>query len=298
MGTSELAKRRRKSVARVSIIFLLPAFFFIIVFIFRSVFYTFSISTLDWNGITAEGTPVGLANWTKLIHDAKFWNAVKNNIILVFACLIIQMPMAMLLAFLVDGMKRFSRSVRTAYFLPLLMSSVAIGFLFRQLFEVKYGLAGVLMDPFMAKPFNLLSSKSTAMGALIFVICWQYVPFYMLYYYAGITTISTDIYEAAVIDGSTRPQYIFRIAIPMMMDTIKSASIMCMVGSLKYFDLIYVMTEGGPSNSTEVMATYMYKNAFTKMKMGYGSTIASAMFIIITVISLITFKTVYMRGDD
>ena len=171
-------------------------------------------------------------------------------------------------------------------------------FLFRQLFEVKYGLAGVIMRLFMDKPFNLLSSGSTALAAVILVISWQYVPFYMLYYYAGITTISTDIYEAAVIDGSTRTQYIFKVAIPMMSDTVKSAVIMCMVGSLKYFDLIYVMTEGGPSGKTELMATYMYKNAFTSMKMGYGSAIASAMFIIITVISLMTFKTMYWKGED
>ena len=298
MGMGKLEKRRQNSINRISILFLIPTFFFITVFIFRSVIYTFNISTLDWNGITAEGINIGLSNWIKLVKDLKFWNAVKNNFILVVICIVIQMPMALLLAFLVDGMKRGARLARTAFFLPLLMSSVAIGFLFRQLFEVKYGLAGILMNPFMDKAFNLLANKSTAMGALIFVICWQYIPFYMLYYYAGITTISNDIYEAAVIDGATRRSYIFRIALPIMKDTIKSASIMCMVGSLKYFDLIYVMTEGGPSNSTEVMATYMYKNAFTKMKMGYGSTIAAAMFIIITIISLLTFKAMYIKEGD
>lgn len=293
-----LASRRRKSVNKVSVAFLIPTFFFLIVFIFRSIIYTFDISTLDWNGVTAEGTFIGAANWQELIQDMKFWGAVKNNIILVVTCIVIQMPISMLLAFLIDGLTHGAKFVKTAYFLPLLMSSVAIGFLFRQLFEVRYGLAGVIMNLFMDEPFNLLSRTTTSLLAVIIVICWQYVPFYMLYYYAGITTISTDIYEAAVIDGATRVQYIFRVAIPMMSDTIKSAVIMCMVGSLKYFDLIYVLTEGGPSGSSEVMATYMYKNAFTSMRMGYGSTIAAAMFVIITLISLITFKTMYLKGDD
>ncbi len=298
MKRQDLASRRRRAVNRVSIAFLLPTCFFLVLFIFRSVIFTFDISTLDWNGVTAEGTFIGLENWKVLLHDTKFWNAVKNNVIMVISCIVIQMPIAMLLAFLIDGLLHGAKLIKAAYFLPLLMSSVAIGFLFRQLFEVKYGLAGVIMRLFMDKPFNLLSSGSTALAAVILVISWQYVPFYMLYYYAGITTISTDIYEAAVIDGSTRTQYIFKVAIPMMSDTIKSAVIMCMVGSLKYFDLIYVMTEGGPSGKTELMATYMYKNAFTSMKMGYGSAIASAMFIIITVISLMTFKTMYWKGED
>ena len=83
----------------------------------------------------------------------------------------------------------------------------------------------------------------------------------------------------------------------MMTDTIKSAAVMCMVGSLKYFDLIYVMTEGGPSGATELMATYMYKNAFTQMRMSYGSTIAAAMFLIITILSLITFKIMYLKEE-
>lgn len=298
MKQQDLASKRRQSINRVSIAFLLPTCFFLVLFIFRSVVYTFNISTLDWNGVTAEGTFIGLENWKVLAQDAKFWGAVKNNVIMVISCIAIQMPIAMLLAFLIDGLRRGARLVKAAYFLPLLMSSVAIGFLFRQLFEVKYGLAGVLMRLFMDKPFNLLSSGSTALVAVIIVISWQYVPFYMLYYYAGLTTISTDIYEAAVIDGATRVQYIFRVAIPMMSDTIKSAVIMCMVGSLKYFDLIYVMTEGGPSGKTELMATYMYKNAFTSMKMGYGSTIASAMFLIITIISLLSFKAMYLKGED
>ncbi len=293
-----LASKRRCSINRISVVFLIPTFFFIILFIFRSVIYTFDISTLDWNGVTAEGTPIGLENWKILMQDEKFWDALKNNLIMVVSCIVIQMPIAMLLAFLIDGLRHGARVVKAAYFLPLLMSSVAIGFLFRQLFEVKYGLAGVIMKLFMDKPFNLLASTSTALAAVIIVISWQYVPFYMLYYYAGLTTISTDIYEAAVLDGATRTQYIFRVAIPMMSDTIKAALIMCMVGSLKYFDLIYVMTEGGPSGSTELMATYMYKNAFTSMKMGYGSTIAAAMFVIITIISLLTFKAMYLKGDD
>ena len=104
MKRQDLASRRRRAVNRVSIAFLLPTCFFLVLFIFRSVIFTFDIITLDWNGVTAEGTFIGLENWKVLLHDTKFWNAVKNNVIMVISCIVIQMPIAMLLAFLIDGL--------------------------------------------------------------------------------------------------------------------------------------------------------------------------------------------------
>jgi raffinose/stachyose/melibiose transport system permease protein len=112
----------------------------------------------------------------------------------------------------------------------------------------------------------------------------------MIYFLAAMTSIPSDLYEAAVIDGATSGQYFWRIVLPLLKGTIRSASILSLVGSLKYFDLIYVMTEGGPVNATELMATYMYKNAFTTFRMGYGSTIATALFIIVMITSLLVLS--------
>ena len=112
----------------------------------------------------------------------------------------------------------------------------------------------------------------------------------MIYFLAGLSSLPVEIYEAAIIDGATRGQYFWRVAMPFMKGTIKSAAVLSLIGSLKYFDLIYVMTQGGPNGATELMATYMYKNAFQIFKMGYGSTVASAMFVIITAIALLTLK--------
>ncbi|OPX42776.1 L-arabinose transport system permease protein AraP [Ruminiclostridium hungatei] len=289
---------RRRSTAIVATLFLLPVAFFLIVYIFRSVIYTFKLSTLDWNGVSQSSINIGLGNWKTLIHDATFFTTIKNNIIMVIACLVIQMPIALVLAYLLDWANSRFKFLKSVYFLPLLMSSVALGFLFKQLFDSNYGLAGALMKIFTDSPFNLLANEKTAIWAVIGVISWQFIPFYMIYYFAGLTSISPELFEAAVIDGAKHHQYIFRISLPILSDTIKAATIMCIVGSLKYFDLIYVMTEGGPSGTTELMATYMYKNAFTQMKMGYGSTIAAAMFIIITTISLFTFKMMNMKEEN
>ncbi|NRW36638.1 ABC-type sugar transport system permease subunit [Clostridium beijerinckii] len=114
---------------------------------------------------------------------------------------------------------------------------------------------------------------------------------------AAYSGIPSDLYEAAIIDGAKKSQYFWKIALPLMKPAIKSAIVLSMVGSLKYFDLIYVMTGGGPGNASELMATYMYKNAFLSQRMGYGSAIASGMFILITIISLITIKTLNRKED-
>ena len=120
----------------------------------------------------------------------------------------------------------------------------------------------------------------------------------MVYTMAAYTNISEDVYEASLIDGATKGQYFWRIALPLLTPSLKSAAILSMVGSLKYFDLIYVMTGGGPGNSTELMATYMYKKAFTEFNMGYGSAVAGGMFILITSLSLITMRLINGKKED
>lgn len=121
---------------------------------------------------------------------------------------------------------------------------------------------------------DLLGNPKLALITVILIIAWQFTPFYMVYFMAGYTNIPYDVFEAARIDGATRGQYFWKIALPLLIPSIKSAAILSMVGSLKYFDLIYVMTGGGPGTSTELMATYMYKESFKNFNMGYGSAIA------------------------
>jgi len=293
--STTLDARRKHSTATIAAVFLLPVAFFLFVYLFRSIFHMFQLSGYSWSGISRTRDFIGWGNWQRLLNDQNFFNAIGNNLIMVFACLAIQIPVGLLLAYIVDWANRRFKSLKLVYFLPLLMSAVAIGFLFKQLYDARFGLIGVMLGWFMDIPFNVLSNEQTALWAVIAVICWQFIPFYMLYFFAGLTTIPEELYEASIIDGAKRHQYIFRVSLPLISGVIKNASILCLVGSLKYFDLIYVMTEGGPAGATELMATYMYKTAFTQMRMGYGATVSSGMFIIITIISLATFKIMSMN---
>ena len=142
---------------------------------------------------------------------------------------------------------------------------------------------------------DLLGKSPSALFAVIGVMAWQFTPFYMVYFIAGYGNIDTSLYEAAVIDGATRRQYLFKIAIPLLGPIFKTACTMSLIGSLKYFDMVWNMTQGGPAGGTELMATYMYKLSFQQFNMGYGSCVAAGMFILITLIALL-FQKVFVVG--
>lgn len=297
-NSGSLAKRRKRSYAICAAVFLFPVLFFLAVYLLYPIAATFFNSLHQWNGISAEKTFIGLSNWKKLIGDSDFWKAFLNNIKVMVLSLVIQMPIGILLATFLDAVGKRGNVFKAMWFLPMLMSSVAVGYLFRYALATNGGLISSVSQLFGGGVVDLLGNQATALYAVIGVICWQFIPFYMVYYIAGYSSISTDIYEAAIIDGSTRGQYVRHIALPLLVPTIKSAIVLSLIGSLKYFDLVYVMTGGGPSNSTELMATYMYKHSFTTFNMGYGSTIAAGMFILITLFAAIVMRLLNGRGND
>lgn len=292
-----LGRRRQNAVNRAAFMFLLPVAFIMVIFIFYPIVDSFLISTYKWNGINADRQFIGLANWLKLVQDKSFWYAFRNNVIIMVMSIIIQIPIGLAEATFLEYAGRKGTIFKVLWFIPMLMSSVAIGFLFTYALAANGGVISWISHLFGGGNIDLLGNQRMALFTVILVIAWQFTPFYMVYCMAAYTSIPTDIYEAAIIDGATKSQYFKMISLPLLMPSIKSAAILSMVGSLKYFDLIYVMTGGGPGTSTELMATYMYKNSFSQFNMGYGSAIAGGMFILITVISLVTMRLINAEGD-
>jgi raffinose/stachyose/melibiose transport system permease protein len=133
-----------------------------------------------------------------------------------------------------------------------------------------------------------LGDPGIALLSVVAVICWQFIPFYMILFLARLVSIPDELRDAAAIDGATGAQCFWRVELPLLRGILVTAMTLSLIGSLKYFDLIWVMTEGGPSHATELMATYMYKQAFASYRMGYGSTIAAAMFAIVMIAALTT----------
>ncbi|WP_235183430.1 carbohydrate ABC transporter permease [Geobacillus genomosp. 3] len=269
--------------------FLAPALLVYGIFVLYSIVMTFYYSLFDWSGIDNTFEFIGLQNYIKLLHDELFWASLKNNSLLVFSSLLTQLPLGLIMALLLFSPIKGMRFFRSVYFMPFLMSTVAIGILFTFMYDGNFGIVNHILGLLGLDSLQRawLGNEDTAIWAVIATICWQYAPFYMVLFRAAIVGIPEELYEAAMIDGANSRQRFFKITLPLLMPTIVTSSILSIIGSLKYFDLIYVMTGGGPNNSTELMATYMYEETFTNFNMGYGSSISFSMFLIAFVITVI-----------
>jgi raffinose/stachyose/melibiose transport system permease protein len=269
--------------------FLAPAVAIYAIFVLYPILQSMRYSLYEWSGIAPGFAFVGLANYATLLHDATFWRALSNNAILVVASIAIQLPVGLALALLVSTKLRGLRFFRTVYFFPLLMSTVAIGLLWNYIYDPTFGLLNVTLDAIHLTGLQRgwLGEQGTALGAVIAVICWQFIPFYMVLFIAGLTTIPPELNEAARLDGAGGGRLFWSITLPLLRGVIRTAAILSLIGSLKYFDLIYVMTGGGPNDATQLMATYMYKQAFTQFALGYGSTVAVALFLIAFVVTAV-----------
>lgn len=297
--TNGLAKARERTTITAAVVFLFPALFLIVAYMVYPVIDTFATSVYKWNGISADKTFVGMQNWISLIEDKTFWSAFGHNVVVMVFSILLQIPIGMLLATFLDaGGKKFN-IFKIIWFLPYLMSSVAIAFLFTYALATNGGIFSALASLFKGSKVtvDLLGRNPHALFAVIGVMAWQFTPFYMVYFIAGYGNIDTSVYEAAIIDGATRKQYLFHIAIPLLGPIFKTACTMSLIGSLKYFDMIWNMTGGGPAGGTELMATYMYKLSFQQFNMGYGSCVAAGMFILITVIALL-FQKIFVVKED
>jgi raffinose/stachyose/melibiose transport system permease protein len=281
-------------------LFLLPAFVFLAVFIVWPLLLSMQLSFYEWNGISPDRTFVGLTNWKALAGDSIFWKALGNNLIVVALSIGIQLPVAMALAVLLHRGGNRLKIFKVVYFFPMLMSTVAVGALFKAVYDLQFGAVTPLLRALGLASLarDWLGDSQVALFSVVAVICWQFIPFYMILFLARLAGIPNELREAAAMDGATGGQYFWRVELPLMRGIIMTAMTLSLIGSLKYFDLIWVMTEGGPSRATELMATYMYKEAFSSFRMGYGSTIATAMFFIVMTAGIVAIALRQRRPEE
>lgn len=280
--------------------FLLPSLILYSLFVVIPILQSFHISLFKWDGIGPMTRFVGLDNYSVLLHDWIFWRALVNNLALIGFTLVTQLPPAILLAVLLTGKLHGRDFFRTVFFSPQVISAVATGYLFFYIYEPTFGL--------LNEALRLLSLESLTRGwlgdpilafvAVLLVISWRHIGFYMVLYMAAIESISEEIFEAAKIDGCNKRQLVWYITLPLLSNATKVAAVLAIVGSIKYFDLIWIMTAGGPYHATELLATYMYKETFTGAHLGYGATIAFALFVIAFAASIIYMRVISRSGSD
>lgn len=260
-------------------LFLVPAAVLVITFLIYPLFRTLAYSFTSWRNFSSKQTFVGLAQYRQLINDPIIRLSLRNTFIMMAGVFVFQIGVALLLAFLVSSVKRLFKFFRTTYFYPILISATAIGLMFKLIYGYEYGLLNYFVQLFGGEKQVWITQK-TSIFLVTVPVMWQYVGFYFVIFLTGMSKIPTDIYESAELDGVTPFQKAYMITIPLMRDVITSAVVLVISGCFKVFDMVYVITEGGPLNSSELLSTYMYNMAFRKYNGGYASAIAIAMIVL------------------
>ncbi|WP_391574212.1 carbohydrate ABC transporter permease [Cohnella sp.] len=269
------------------VIGILPALliylFFVVIPIFWSAYYGF----FDWKGIGAAKF-IGFDNYAEVVRDPIFWKGFKNNMLIVVASVFGQVPIAMILALLLTRTNLFQRIIRASVFMPMVLSSVVVGIIWSYIYHPQIGILNFVLDATGLETLKRawLSEPSISMYMIMIPIIWNYIGPYMIIFIAALQNIPSEINDAAQLDGVGSSRKLFQITLPMIWDTIKVVVVLCISGSLKAFDLIYVMTGGGPAHTTEVLASYMYNSTFNVYRFGYGSAISTSIIILSLILIL------------
>ncbi|WP_394923308.1 carbohydrate ABC transporter permease [uncultured Robinsoniella sp.] len=264
------------------VFFIFPALFLFITIIIVPIVMSVGYSFQEWDGI-GEKIFAGFDNYRELFltNSDGFWRAVKNSLIFAAGSVFIQLPISLILALVLARGVKGERFYVSVYFIPVLISTVVIGQLWMKIYNPQYGLLNTLLVSLGLEKWtgNWLGDTKTVIFAVIIPVLWQYIGYHMLLMYASIRSISGEIFEAARIDGASAFQTAVRITIPLMKPIIKVCVTFAVVGSLKNFDLVYVMTGGGPAGASQLPSTLMVETIFSRNMYGYGSSMA--IFIIL-----------------
>lgn len=269
----------------------IPALMIYLVFSIVPIFISFYYSTMAWNGFS-DMQFVGLANFKEVFQDKVFWLSVRNNILVVLASVFGQIPIALALALLLNRKIKGAKFFRTIGFMPVVISTVVISITWRMIYNSEYGMINNFLEAiglgFLEQ--NWLGDPTWAMIAVCITIIWQFVGLYFIIFLSALQTVPSEILEAADLDGASEWQKTIHVVLPSIWNIILISIVLCISGSLKTFDLIFVMTSGGPANSTEVMATYMYDKTFEGLRYGYGSAISVLIFVFSIGLIMVTTK--------
>ncbi|MCD7998933.1 MAG: sugar ABC transporter permease [Clostridiales bacterium] len=263
-------------------IFLFPALILFLTIIIVPIFMSMTYSLTEWDGI-GKKVFTGFDNYKELFltNSDGFWRAVKNSLIFAVGSVFVQLPISLILALILARGVKGERFYVSVYFIPVLISTVVIGQLWMKIYNPQYGLLNTVLRSMGLDKLagNWLGDTKKVIFAVIVPVLWQYIGYHMLLMYASVRSISEEIFEAARIDGANGIQTALHITIPLMKPILKVCVTFAVVGSLKNFDLVYVMTGGGPAGASQLPSTLMVETIFSRNMYGYGSSMA--IFIIL-----------------
>jgi xylobiose transport system permease protein len=275
--------RAAPSVVRPSPAWALPGLAFFVLFAVIPMAGVIYLSFTSWNGLTSPRF-TGTANWSEFFKDGTVWQSTWITAALLVGNTLIQAPISILLGVWSAGFQRNRAVLSAVFFLPLLFSTAATAVMWRQLLDPNFGV------PSKIGHLNVFGGQWTSIAALVLVTSWQYIPFHTLIYQGGARAIPRSLYEAAEIDGAGRVKQFMHITLPQLRNSIITSMTFMVIGGLTAFDIVLLLTDGGPGTDTSILPFKMYQTAFQTYDFGYGSAIATFLLALATGISLILVK--------
>ncbi|MEZ0370488.1 MAG: carbohydrate ABC transporter permease [Candidatus Sericytochromatia bacterium] len=272
-----------------AMLLLLPSLLGVGIFTAIPVLSSFALSFARWN-MLSPAKFVGLQNYLALFADPLFWKVMLNTFNYAIVEVLLEVPIALGLAVAMNQPGWLSKMFRTVYFLPVVTSMVAIALVWNWIYDPQYGLLNAALKTIGLQPMEWLFNPKTALPALILLGVWKNVGYSMVIFLAGLQTIPEELYEAASLDGANAWQKFRNITLPQMGPTLFFVSVMATITAFQVFDPIYIMTQGGPENSTSTAVYWLYQNAFEFFNVGRASAIAYMLFFVILTLTMIQWS--------
>lgn len=285
----------------IGLLYALPAFLYMLFFVGYPIVSNLILSLQNVtvrNLVRGSRDFIGFDNYIKLIHDPVFLRAMFNTLLFTVSCLVVQFVIGFALALLFQKDFSFARPVRGLLMIPWMIPMTVTALIFKFMFSTDVGIINYFLKSagLITENIQWLTSPSTAMTAVITANIWIGIPFNTILISTGLTTIPLELYESAAIDGANGRQKFFKITLPLMRTTIESLLVLGFIYTFKVYDMVYVMTGGGPVNSTHLLSTYSYKLSFEMFQYSLGSSAANVLLVILLLVGVVYLK-ITMKGE-
>ncbi len=274
----------------IALFFLLPTVVILGTFNFYPALYSLYLSFFEWNGVSPKRPFVGLDNYQRLFSSSEFWNSLQVTVIYAAAMTVAALALGMIVAVLLNQDIRGRALYRALYFLPVITPTVAAGVVWKYLFDPSQGVINRFLAGSGITGPSWLTDPSWALVAIVIVGVWKRVGFNMVVYLAALQGVPRIYYEAAQLDGASPWQRFRFVTLPLLAPSTFFLTVTALIDAFQVFDLVYVMTQGGPLKSTDVIGYYLYRYGFRYYELGFASAIAYVMFALIFVVTLIQFR--------
>lgn len=295
------SRRRRRAGTWLTIgLFLLPALLIFVLLVLAPIIIAAYASLFDWNGFGAPTDFIGFGNFQRLTDDSIFLGDLWHGLLLIILTVVVQLPAALALAMLLNQRMRGRRLYRLVFFAPYVLSEVITAVLFTMIFSPETGLVNNILESVGLGSLAIawLAEPSVVMYTVFLVISWKYFGLHMVLYLAGRQGIPDEVIEAAAIDGASAWETFRHVTLPLLGPTIRISVFLAVIGTIQLFDMVYVLTGGGPVHASETMAVTMFQVGFRQFEVGYASAISIAMFIISLVFGLLYQRYVIRRDVE